>query len=170
VREEALYTFKEICELAGVPYSTGRYYKAKHKEFITPVGTDVSTGRNKRYTRQVAEVLTFISNAYKSGASANEVQQRLSQHFPMSVNGSANEVQCSVTTQCNQEENFHEAVFPLAPLALLANMAEQQQEIKEALQKIAEALERSRQQEQEIAKLKAEIEELKQPWWKRLLF
>ena len=38
MREEALYTFKEICELAGVPYSTGRYYKAKHKEFITPGG------------------------------------------------------------------------------------------------------------------------------------
>jgi hypothetical protein len=51
MREEALYTFKEICELAGVPYSTGRYYKAKHKEFITPVGTDVSTfGQHGRTT------------------------------------------------------------------------------------------------------------------------
>ncbi|MBO8181075.1 MAG: hypothetical protein H0Z19_11510 [Archaeoglobus sp.] len=171
---EELYTFKEICQMAGIPYSTGRYYRSKHGEFIAPVGTSistVSTGRNKKYTKQAVEVLTFISNAYKTGASANEVQQRLSQHFPISVSNEEEVSQCSVTVQRNENEDVSNAI---APLALIANMAQEQKAIREALQKIAETLEKAKEQEQEIAKLRAEIEDLKKekdpPWWKKLLF
>ena len=164
---EELYSFKEICKMASVPYSTGRYYRDKHGEFLSCVGT----GRNKRYTKEAVEVLRFISNAYKTGASANEVQQRLSQQFPISVSNEEEVSQCSVTMQRNQNEDVSNAI---APLALIANMAKEQQAIREALQKIAETLEKAKEQEQEIAKLRAEIEELKKekdpPWWKKLLF
>jgi DNA-binding transcriptional MerR regulator len=166
--ENTLYTFKDICEKAGVPYSTGRYYRDKHREFMYAVGN----GRNKRYTGKTAEVLRFIGNAYQSGASATEVQQRLSRSYPVNQADEDEVSQCSVTTQ-------HEGVGTfVTPLALIANIAKQQQAFQEILERTAEALEESHEREQalehiakalekanerdaEVAYLRAEVERMK---------
>jgi len=188
--DNELYTFKAICEKAGVPYSTGRYYRDKHPEYMYAVGT----GRNKRYTSTTAEVLRFISNAYQSGASATEVQQRLSQTYPVNQDVEDEVSQCSVTMQHNPVEGVGTSV---APLALIANIAKQQQAFQEilervagaleesherehALEQVAGALERANKRDAEMAYLRAELERMKRkvqaqeerhnkPWWKRLL-
>jgi len=174
---DTLYTFKEICDQAGIPYSTGRFYRDKHPDFMYSVGT----GRNKRYTNVTAEVLHFIGNAYKTGASATEVQQRLSQSYPVNQAEEQEVSQCSVTMQRNQESVISNAI---APLALIAkHISDQQQAFMEILEGFkesnTEALERATNRDMEVAYLKAEMERLKRElqgvkteqekhWWQKV--
>jgi DNA-binding transcriptional MerR regulator len=133
----------------------------------------VGTGRKKRYTEKTVEVLHFISNAYKSGASANEVQDRLSQSYPVNVKKNDKEVptvQRSVTMlkQC-QDEGVSNAI---APLALMAQMAQQQKVMTEILKRVADRDEEIRKVQKDNAMLKkrlARLEaEINKPWWKKI--
>ncbi len=144
---DTLYTFKEICDQAGIPYSTGRFYRDKHPDFMYSVGT----GRNKRYTNVTAEVLHFIGNAYKTGASATEVQQRLSQSYPVNQAEEQEVSQCSVTMQRNANNDIGNAI---APLALIAkHLTEQQQAFLEVLEGIRTELDRGHEREEALERV-----------------
>lgn len=144
---DTLYTFKEICDQAGIPYSTGRFYRDKHSDFMYSVGT----GRNKRYTNVTAEVLHFIGNAYKTGASATEVQDRLSRSYPVNQAEDQEVSQCSVTMQRNANNDIGNAI---APLALIAkHLTEQQQAFLEVLEGIRMELNRGHEREEALERV-----------------
>jgi DNA-binding transcriptional MerR regulator len=160
------YTFQKICEMAELPYSTGRFYRNRHDDFMYSVGN----GRNKRYTYKTVEVLQFISNAYKTGATANEVQERLIQSYPINNNEVPKVSQRSVTMTREGKNDIGNAI---APLAVFEKFAKQQEAITEILQRIADRDEKiaKLERDNEILKLKLYHldKEIKKPWWKKIL-
>jgi len=163
--QEDTYTFKEICKLADIPYSTGRFYRDRHTEFMYSVGS----GRYRRYTYETIEVLRVISNAYKAGANATEVQERLIPIFPINSDEAIDVSQRSVTMPTDRENKEGNTV---TALAFFDTLTKQQQNITEILQRIEDKEDRIKQLEDDNIKLKRRlnqiIKEVKKPWWKKI--
>jgi DNA-binding transcriptional MerR regulator len=168
-----LLTFREVCERAGIPESTGRFYRKRHGAFIPVTGK----GRNRRYTVQAVEVLRAIAGSYQSGATATETQQMLSRSFPMSTEHQEVETQQAqrepqrnaIATQ-NGEISHNQALAVIAQqqqviitlLERTAGALDASYEREKALEKVAGALERASARDAETAYLMAELARLKQ--------
>jgi uncharacterized coiled-coil DUF342 family protein len=160
------YTFKEICKMADVPYSTGRDYKKQYPEWMYCAGTN----KRKCYLKETAEVLREISTLKKNGKSAEEVLTHLSQSYPMNTDN----VPEKVPTLYEKRQSASKSARSLSSNvpAQLALLTEQQKAITEILQRIADRDERIEQLENDNTKLKRKLfqieQEMKKPWWKKI--
>jgi len=160
------YTFKEICKMADIPYSTGREYKKLYPEWMYSAGTS----KRKRYLEQTAEVLRTISDLRKKGKSAGEVLNELSRLYPVNIEEMPGGKQAP-----NDKRQVTEKVPTDTDLLLPARLTlltEQQKAITEILQRIADRDERIEQLENDNTKLKRKLfqieQEMKKPWWKKI--
>lgn len=130
IMSDKLYTIAEMAKISNIPESTLRFYRDKYSEFIPYVGD----GRKRRYKVQALEALRIIAEESNRSTTAEEIAERLSQYFTRFV-----EV---------QDETAVTAA------------AEQQQDIKELFNVIANALSVMASQKNDIEFLKKKVYEL----------
>jgi|GEM_PF-3404956 len=164
--QEDTYTFKEICRIADIPYSTGREYKRQYPEWMYNAGTS----KRKRYLEQTAEVLRTISDLRKKGKSAEEVLNELSRLYPLNIEEMPGKKQApnDKRQMTGKAPTDTDLLLP----ARLTLLTEQQKAITEILQRIADRDERIEQLEKDNTKLKKKLylieKEIKKPWWKKI--
>jgi len=74
-------TFKEICKLANVKESTGRFYRDRFEEHFIAKGE----GRNRRYSQEAVGLLMLISEGYTKGLEYEQVRESLEQRYGVLV-------------------------------------------------------------------------------------
>jgi len=71
------YSVKQMAEVAGIPESTIRYYRDRHKDFIPYTGK----GRRRRYTEESLEILLRICGYADDNLNAIEIDERLNAEY-----------------------------------------------------------------------------------------
>lgn len=160
------YTFKEICELANIPYSTGREYKKLYPEWMYCAGTS----KRKCYLKETAEVLREISTLKKKGKSAEQVLSELSRLYPVNVEEVPDKKQ--VLSAKRQVPGKAPADTESLVPARLALLAQQQKVMTEILQRIADRDEQIQKLQKDNVTLKKRLarleREMKRPWWEKI--
>jgi len=96
------YTLKKIAEKVGIPESTIRYYRDRHKGFVPYIGK----GRRRRYTQESLDILLRICAYADENLNAFDIEERLNAEYDRIVEVSAeeNETQTQRRSSATQQE------------------------------------------------------------------
>lgn len=80
---------KRIAEKVGIPESTIRYYRDRHKDFVPYIGK----GRRRRYTEESLEILLRICGYAEENLNAIDIDERLDAEYDRIIEVSPEETE-----------------------------------------------------------------------------
>lgn len=158
-----------------------RYYIRRYSDWIPSTGT----GRNRRYSREAVDVLRFVADLHREGATGDMVEAGLKGRFPLNIEPQQQPLatqQQTATTAAEVQAIFSEVLGEI----IQAHTASLVEEVS-ALRRQVEELTRRLEQQQptatdEAQALQTEVKELRRalldqiqrpapasqprPWWK----
>ena len=155
-----MITMKEAAKIAGVHENTARFYRDQYEEYFPCEGE----GRNRRYSLETAEVIRKIKDCYDEGLGGDEIRKVLDEHFGVPV------VTTTTTLQQRQPQD------PGVNIALIQSVVMQatSEAVKEIIGQVQMMAERQAEQHKkdmaelsrvhnnEIVRLRQEIQEANQ--------
>lgn len=138
---EEWLSIAEIADKSGIPENTARRYVGKFSDFIQVK----STGRAKKYPPETIGVVERISQLYQGGKSTDEIYELLSREQPLVV-------------EVEQEE---QPSLSLTPYEVMEEFRRTNMLILQTMQQVSQAVESMTGQQQEINRLRQEVEAAK---------
>lgn len=144
-----LLTIAEIARQFDLPESTARFYCKRFMDFLPHVGE----GKRRRYRRQVLDVFAVILAEIRKRKNATAVESVLAARFPRNIDTAAPPAPPSGAVV--PAESVPVAVMHPDPAGQIMNLMETQ---GQAIGRIADALGRLAEREEEISRLRSRLE------------